>query len=343
MLTLEQANFALEYCTDELFEKLVDLVYLAVVKKSLSEGNQENEALYVIDFGIKKSGDRETIHKIVDKCIKQSLDHFVILKNLSRDSIEQIDIDSSIKFTETSEFGAQLNNEKIRPVRCGFGGINYRMNSVGTLGCAFTCHGSGKATYVISNWHILCNIEGKLKDSILQPGKGREDKGDRRTDVFAELVWYKLDENIDAAICVVLNNDDIKPGINCIGDHMPRGVAIAIPGMRIMKSGRTTNVTKGTIYSINASVKFRLGYPKSRSIFKKQILSKIKTEDGDSGSIILNNEGDAIALHIGGNGNGFSVSNHLSEIFRVAKKGYNDPMNNNRRVNGIFFDKFLTK
>jgi hypothetical protein len=67
------------------------------------------------------------------------------------------------------------------------------------------------------------------------------------------------------------------------------GIAVPAPGMAVVKSGRTTGVTNGTIDSINAAVRVSYGTGCGKFRFKGQVIVTPGTfsGSGDSGSAIL--------------------------------------------------------
>jgi hypothetical protein len=112
-------------------------------------------------------------------------------------------------------------------------------------------------------------------------------------------------------------------GTPCDGYGVPKKVTtLARAGMKIMKYGRTTGLTNGIIRATNATVDVSYGrYPDGRYMvarFTGQILA-VPTNNqaivmgGDSGSLVVNEEGNPVGLVFGG-GNRVAVINPIGPI-----------------------------
>ena len=99
------------------------------------------------------------------------------------------------------------------------------------------------------------------------------------TRVDAQAVNY-----FDAAFAVPLDKEDIDPQILGIGEIT--GVEIPFLGMRIVKSGRTTEFTQDKIDLINATVRVSYGGSKI-AIFENQLVAGAMSAGGDSGSLVV--------------------------------------------------------
>ena len=127
--------------------------------------------------------------------------------------------------------------------------------------------------------------EGKVGDSTLQPGP--YDGGIDPTDKIGELLKYipvKLGEDnlVDAA---VFDSDELKREVFEVGN--PSHTVEPRVGMKVLKSGRTSGVTYGTILDVNATLKIDGGEGWGECTFKNQIvISPAILSPGDSGSWI---------------------------------------------------------
>jgi hypothetical protein len=129
---------------------------------------------------------------------------------------------------------------------------------VGTLGCFLHRISNGvKQVFALSNNHVMADTNRlALGTLIVQPGP---EVGPTNTDdVFAALSSFvpiqfpngRLDpviNNFDAAISVVADENLIQTGSILGIDNYDPKVAVALPGMRVIKSGRTTGVTTGVV------------------------------------------------------------------------------------------------
>ncbi|PKM83301.1 MAG: hypothetical protein CVU89_00665 [Firmicutes bacterium HGW-Firmicutes-14] len=102
---------------------------------------------------------------------------------------------------------------------------------------------------------------------------------------------------IDAAVAKPLNPGKINPEILDIGQV--KGVAEAEVGMKVVKSGRTTGVTNGTIKAVNATVQVDMG-DGEEAVFEDQIIASPMSQGGDSGSLVLDDKKRAIGLLFAG-------------------------------------------
>jgi len=162
--------------------------------------------------------------------------------------------------------------------------------TAGTIGCRVT---DGEKLYALSNNHVYADEnQASLGDPVLQPGTydGGTDPGDRIGALadFEPIDFSPLHTNvIDAAIAesTDLVLDNATPPY-CYGT--PRSNPLdARLRMRVMKCGRTTEFTKGTISGINATV--TVGYQTGSARFVDQIVITPGefSAGGDSGSLIV--------------------------------------------------------
>jgi len=219
---------------------------------------------------------------------------------------------------ETGEiFAEAAPTDRIRPVPCGVSGNNIGMNPpgrngvvcyAGTIGCVVE---KGGKNYFLSNNHVFAQTNrGQIGEKIVQPAPADHEVVCTQDDNdvvayladFCEIKWNPLrnSNTIDAAIA------EIKPGIEftcaMLNNYFtPSTVpATAYIGMKIKKCGRTTGLTFGEVTTINATivVDYTLaGYAR----FEGQIGYTKLTESGDSGSLIVTEDGNhPVALHFAG-------------------------------------------
>ncbi len=153
---------------------------------------------------------------------------------------------------------------------------------------------------ILSNWHVLVAEWGASRGQrILQPG--RRDGG-TNADAVARLARDAMKANLDAAVATLTGsrraiNDQLELG-------PVKGVKRAEPGMAVMKSGRSTEVTLGSVTGIEGTAK--LTYDGV-----ERIVCNVMTIDrrgygevsagGDSGSWWLDAETkQAVGLHFAG-------------------------------------------
>jgi len=174
-------------------------------------------------------------------------------------------------------------------------------NSVtaGTLGMV-TADG-----YILSNAHVIAPPTiAEVGDPIIQPGSF--DGGRVETDKIGEVERFEEvkplpeDNLVDAAIARVTCEDCVTKEILEIG--VPDGWTHAVVDMPVMKSGRTTGVTKSVIIDTNASIKVK-GYAFGEASFKDQIIIDSPgasfADGGDSGSVVITRAEDGRLLVVG--------------------------------------------
>jgi hypothetical protein len=220
--------------------------------------------------------------------------------------------------------GAQsLANYRTRNQHLGVSGGNVNDASKsfccsGTLGALVT---DGSNQYILSNNHVMGRSDQAVAgEDISQPGL--IDNGCRISTVVADYTGSSpLGSNVDASIA------QLRPGamdssgfIEGIGVPSSAVVAPTV-GLSVVKSGRTTGFTTGTVTSINTSVAVQ--YQKNCGSGKKFTVSYTNqvviggssfSAGGDSGSLILTNSGKSpVALLYAGSSTS-TIGNPAGEV-----------------------------
>lgn len=239
---------------------------------------------------------------------------------------------------ETGEFMAMLaasdtdpRRKWAPPVPPGVS-IGHTKVTAGTLGCLVR---RGDAVYILSNNHVLANLnKASIGDQIIQPG--RHDGG-TKDDVIATLAdFVALDfggeesrcdfasstakvlnfaaqatgsshrlipiletsgmNKVDAAIALPTDASTVSSEILHIGT--PKGHKNATLGMNVRKSGRTTGYTEGRIIQIEVTT--QVTYGGQTVHFQGQLMASAMSGAGDSGSAVLDGEGNVVGLLFAG-------------------------------------------
>ena len=182
-----------------------------------------------------------------------------------------------------------------RPVPIGVS-TGHPAITAGTIGCRVK-DTAGKV-YALSNNHVYANENKAAKgDNVLQPGS--YDGGVNPRDAigtlhdFQPIVFSRRANNtIDAAIalCSTANLDNQTPGA---GYGTPSSTTVQpFVGQPVQKYGRTTLLTTGNVYAVNATV--NVGYSSGTARFVNQIMITPGTfsAGGDSGSLIVTQNGN---------------------------------------------------
>jgi hypothetical protein len=165
--------------------------------------------------------------------------------------------------------------------------------TAGTIGCRVT---DGTDVYALSNNHVYANEnDAEIDDPVFQPGP--YDGGgtvEDRDDVIGSLSRYVAidftggDNPVDAAIAAT-RTDLVGKATPSDGYGTPKSTPVAAAiNMPVKKYGRTTGLTKGKVYALNATVD--VGYSSERvARFVHQIIITPGTfsAGGDSGSLIV--------------------------------------------------------
>lgn len=161
--------------------------------------------------------------------------------------------------------------------------------TAGTIGARVT---DGTFVYALSNNHVYANENNApVGDNVLQPGvyDGGVDPADAigTLSAFVPIDFSNSANTVDAAIA--LSSTDLLDNTTpCDGYGLPRA-ATASPRIneKVKKYGRTTGLTTGQIYAINATV--NVGYATGTAHFVNQIVITPGTfsDGGDSGSLVV--------------------------------------------------------
>src|ERR1043166_3706013 len=214
-----------------------------------------------------------------------------------------------------------------RPLRIGSSIAHFHVTA-GTLGCFVKDREGGATRLILSNNHVLADEnQAALGDPILQPGP--YDHGSNPADAVGALVRFvqlrtATSNVVDCAISSVNAGIEIDAKtLTGIGALNGLG-ALPTGGVPVAKVGRTSGVTRGLVTAFeldNVVVEYDIGDLR----FDNQIEIEGQGNDpfsagGDSGSLIVNEQNQAIALLFAGgdlggsNGRGLTYANPLLPV-----------------------------
>jgi len=219
---------------------------------------------------------------------------------------------------------------RIRPLQMGTS-IAHVNVTAGTLGC-FVRRGGNR--FILSNNHVLADEDNaSIGDDILQ--RSRLDGGQVPGDVVGELrEWIKLrpraSNRVDAAIATIADGVDVEPnllqGLVKGKDRRLAGVGADFldEGTIVYKLGRTTGATIGRITAFEVD-NVVIQYDRGQLRYDGQIeiegnSDRAFSAGGDSGSIIVDADGKALALLFAGgdtggsNGLGLTYANPIQTV-----------------------------
>lgn len=317
---------------DKKFEELLNVsgaeaVYVASVAKDLN-----NDKFY-IERGIHYKGIGTKTQPItidMSACIEEYNE-----KRQEKNKIAFIpNEDSLVEPKEVGIFKLQCGNKYIRPAIGGCG-IGYNYYKSGTMGALLLCKEIEDTKLLITNYHVVFDSPNFVRDKLIfQPSPSDGDMD--YCNIIGKVQYGHFGKYVDVALVEIV--DDKLVGTGTLSDKNPiKGIDTPKINDLIFKTGASSCVEKGVIRSTNTYVKFKSPWKSSKyEILEKQILSTNISKDGDSGSIIINeNTGKAVGLLIGGDDLTFSIHNNFEYIFN---KKYNK---NYKNMKNIEFFKFL--
>ncbi len=252
----------------------------------------------------------------------------------------------------------QTVRDRWRPAVGGISIGHYKITT-GTLGC-IVYDSLQHTPRILSNNHILANSNlCSLGDPILQ--QGRSDGGILGRDTLALLTKYipikflaseelkplpdfiirwgiklsnllnntqwrdfferrsRKTNQIDAALAKPLNANLVSDEVYSIGT--PDGIQKASLGMEVMKCGRTTGLTTGTIELIKTTLVVSYGDTQSAR-FENQMVSTPMCQGGDSGSVVFaSNSTKAVGLLFAGSTQA-TIFNPIETVINTLKVSF---------------------
>lgn len=178
---------------------------------------------------------------------------------------------------------------------------------VGTLGALVRDRSTGEVM-ALTNFHVACLDDGwSVGDRMVQPGI--PDGGDPETQEFGFLTRARLTGNTDGAVITLDPGQDWEPSVEGVGSV--DGQVDATVGTPVQKCGRTTGCTFGTVGSTDATLSLDYGDGIGLRTLRRQVridtdasLSPRFSEQGDSGSVVMNLGRQVLGLLFGGSSDG---------------------------------------
>jgi endonuclease G len=275
--------------------------------------NIYNPRVRLIDIGWKQvkgepTGDLAVRFHLIDKPSKAVIESFCLEENAFF-----VDTSKIHYTTDIIQAGYHLQQYWLTPyapvserARCCepmCGGIsisNGWFYNYGTLG-GFVIDKDTRERMILSNWHVLAGTIYAPKGlKIYQPGIG---DGGGYQDAVATLERDVMAQGIDAAVA------KLNTGRTCINNQLAWGAVKGVEeprlGMKVVKSGRKSEVTYGVIDGIEGDYPIWYGglqrWIKHVYSIKPQPGNTEVSQGGDSGSWWLNQATSrAVGLHFAG-------------------------------------------
>lgn len=164
------------------------------------------------------------------------------------DAIVPTDIlqrDFKAEFRLVAEAAGSDRKKRLDPLAPG-ASVAHTRETAGTIGCVVFDRDDG-TPYVLSNWHVLHGPSGAIGDAVVQPGPF----DDNRTHLnrLGTLVRSHLGHAGDCAVATI-EGRAIDPNIIDLGVKVEK---LGEPelGDLVVKSGRTTGVTRGIVTRVH--------------------------------------------------------------------------------------------
>lgn len=162
----------------------------------------------------------------------------------------------------------------------------------------------------VTNNHVAANENDAEKgDKILQPGS--HDGGSESVGWLEEFVEITENDNLVDVAWYSIDGRNMNSYIPSIG--VPTKTAEVSDGDTVKKFGRTTGLREGEVRSTDARVRVRYGTGVKE--FEDQIIADSFSTSGDSGSAVVNSDGDLVGLLFAGSSN-ITVCNKIENILK---------------------------
>ncbi|CAG7839758.1 hypothetical protein CLOHAE12215_01172 [Clostridium haemolyticum] len=200
---------------------------------------------------------------------------------------------------------------RLRPVTGGYC-IGVRGLKTATMGCLV---GNSHCDYILTSNHAISgNKTEKSKPVVFQPSP--EYGGSGSKDIIGEVIGFTRvfpESQINDSDAALVLTDRIKSSIDITFIGPIRGTSNGRIGQKVQKVGCISGLTTGNIRTINTTI--MINYLGAEVLFKNQIVTTKMAVDGDSGSVLLNNDKEAIGLLMA-NANSNTVYNDINIVLR---------------------------
>ena len=217
-----------------------------------------------------------------------------------------LDQSSEAVEAEATDFDRERRTRQ-DPIQPGLS-VAHENETAGTLGAIVYDAQTGQP-YVLSNWHVFQGGTGKAGDRILQPGPF--DGGSRRKSFMGRLVRSHLGLAGDCAVASI-EDRSFEESVFEIGVTPSTNIGKAELNDLVIKSGRTTGVTRGIVKRVGVVANIRYDVEGIQQIGGFEIRPDPDqpapegeiSKGGDSGSVWLiadgENAGTVVGLHFAG-------------------------------------------
>lgn len=316
----------------------MDFLTCELAKQSVLKQLNTRHNIEGIGVGHKWVNGKDTQIPAILVFVQQKLDKDNIISKYSLDEFIPSHIDGiPTDVIEVGHIVKQSYRNRVRPVRPGYS-ISHPNVTAGTLGGIFIDKDGDHV--ILSNNHVIADENrAKIGDIILQPATS-DSFGDTTftgwNEPIINLPYFASLKDVtklgltgnrhDSATAKIhpafVSNDLLN--FNYPDVDLPlSGFATPTVGMEVQKFGRTTGRTKGKIIGVKAT--FSVAYDFGGAKFEDCIVCTNMSSGGDSGSIICDNDMQAIGLLFAGSQK-VTIASPISNV--VERYGLKLPNNN---------------
>ena len=248
--------------------------------------------------------------------VEEKMDIDTVISKYSAEDLIPDDIDGiPTKIIEVGQITKQGYQQRIRPIKPGFS-AGHASITAGTIGGFF--RDKDNDIVALSNNHVFAwENKAQLNDLIYQPGPldspaasikfSNWDQPVSNLPYFATLKKFmslNRSNNLHDSAIAKIHQSYVDS--NLLDYNYPQlerplsGINTASINMEVQKCGRTTGHTKGSVIALHST--FTISYDFGPARFNDCIVLSGMSAGGDSGSIILDNDMNAIGLLFAGSG-----------------------------------------
>ncbi len=121
---------------------------------------------------------------------------------------------------------------------------------------------------------------------------------------------------VDAAVAALVSPSDAAPDI--LGLGRVEGTKEAEPGLKVVKSGRTSAISRGEVKVIGATVQVSMGEV-GLAIFSDQIVTTAIAQPGDSGSLVLTDQGNLAVGLLSAGSSQASICSRIANVLELLR------------------------
>ncbi|AYF53604.1 hypothetical protein Z957_08355 [Clostridium sp. K25] len=199
--------------------------------------------------------------------------------------------------------------KRIRPTLGGYS-IGVDDLKAGTIGCLVA---DNKNDYILTCNHVVAgNVRGTVDKFVVQPAPKYGGKVPKDVvGLVSRFVPVDLGGDFNYVDAAIVKTDRSKASIAIAFIGPINRTSFTQIGEKVKKVGATTELTTGIIKTKYTSI--LINFLGRQVTFKNQITTTKMSDEGDSGSILLNDKNEALGMLMGDNST-ISIYNTISDV-----------------------------